>query len=276
MMDTATKYREVYGEFSELLDYSVALIEAQSGHTPIGDREHYAEKIFVKMVCHGLSLKRLSPSPSFPPNELWDISSNYAVARALIETYEALAYVSLESVEEGERAFRILLWKLHAVERRREMLRLIGSNHPGIPAVEAEIVSLRSAILNHPTTSTLDAAFRGKVKKGETPPYHLSRAERDSRLSINRDYHNAVIMHLSSHVHTHPFSVHQLFDFKASDPECVRLMAVPLQYCLAFLGKAILGVSDLFAPRFPPRTDQLSQTIEIWVGILTKGVKGVD
>ncbi|MBY0268045.1 MAG: hypothetical protein K2W84_16635 [Burkholderiales bacterium] len=275
MTDTATKYREVYGEFSALLDYSVALIETQSGHTPNGDRESYAEKIFGKMVCHGISLKRLSPSPSFPSNELWDISSNYAIARALIETYEALAYVSLEPVEEGERAFRILLWKLHAEERRREMLRLIGSNHPGISEVESKIVNLRSELLSHPNTSALEAAFRGKIEKGETPLYHLSRAERDSRLKINPDYHRAVIMHLSSHVHTHPFSIYQLFDFNASDPECVRLMSVPLQYCIAFLGKATLGMSDIFSPRMPPRSDQVSQTIENWVNILAKGVKGV-
>lgn len=273
MADVITKYREAYAEFSSLLAHAAALVEAQSGHKPNGDRELYAERIFTKMVCHGISLKRLSPSPTLPGNELWDISSNYAIARALIETYEALAYVSLESVDEDEREFRIRLWKLHAQERRREMLRLIGSGHPEIPAVEADITALRSAILGHPLTQALGSAFRGKVERGVTPPYHLSRAERDARSNIDRDYHAAVIMHLSSHVHTHPFSVHQLLGFKAGDPDCLRLMAIPLQYCLAFLGKAVIGIREIFSPHVPPMSDDLQQINDTWGEVLTKGLK---
>ncbi|MGH7926902.1 MAG: hypothetical protein ACREQV_03820, partial [Candidatus Binatia bacterium] len=84
------------------------------------------------LVCHGLSLQRLSPTPVPTAGEFWDISSNYAIARALIETYEALSYIAIEDVQETEREFRVLLWKLHAQERRIEMLRLIGSKHSDI------------------------------------------------------------------------------------------------------------------------------------------------
>ncbi|MBL8535463.1 MAG: hypothetical protein JNL33_16565 [Betaproteobacteria bacterium] len=275
MEDHVQKYREAYEELSDLLTHAVALIDAQSGYVPNGDREFYAERIFTKMVCHGLSLQRLTPSPPFPGDELWDISSSYAVARSLIETYEALAYVSLEPVDEKEREFRFLLWKLHAQERRREMLRLIGSAHPEALGIETNIAALRSAILGHPFTSTLSPAFRGKVARGETPPYHLSRAERDARTGIDRDYHAAVIMHLSAHVHTHPFSIHQLFDFRAGNPDCVRLMAIPLRYCSAFLGRAILGIRQLFAPRVPVMPPHLLQIITNWGEVLSKGVKNV-
>jgi hypothetical protein len=273
MPDALAKYAEAYAELTSLLDHGVALVEAQRGHKIAYDREFYAERIFTKMICHGLSLKRLSPSPALPPGELWDISSNYAIARALIETYEALSYVSLEAVEENERAFRMLLWKLHAQERRREMLRLIGSGHPEITAVDADISAFRRDILRHPLTQSLGSSFRGKVERGETPPYHLSRAERDARSNINKDYHAAVIMHLSAHVHTHPFSVHQLLGFQAGDPDCIRLMAIPIQYCLTFLGKAVIGMRELFSPRVPPMADDIRKIVDIWGEVLTKGLK---
>ena len=251
----------------------MALINFQVGHTPNNDREFYAERIFTKMVCHGLSLQRLSPSPHLPPNELWDISSIYSIARTLIETYEALAYVSIDKVDESERDFRFSLWKLHAQERRREMLRLTGSDNPEIPAIEAEITAYRIKILNHPFSQNLGSDFHKKVTRGDTPPYHLSRTERDLRAGIDKDYHTTIIMHLSSHVHTHPFSVHQLLGFKAGDPDCIRLMAIPIQYSLAFLGKAITGMKEIFSPRVPLITDSLQSIIDQWGEILAKGVK---
>jgi hypothetical protein len=113
----------------------------------------------------------------------------------------------------------------------------------------------------------------GKVRRGETPPYHLSRAERDIRCKINRDYHTAVIMHLSSHVHTHPFSVHQLFQFQAGDPECLGLMGVSLQYSSAFLAKAVIGMRELFAPAVPAISRSFQQLLDTWDGILANGVK---
>src|SRR5258708_5359989 len=273
MSDPLTRYRDSYDEFASMLAYAVALIEAQAGHKPSGDRDFYAERIFAKLVCHALSLKRLSPSPRPVSPELWDISSTYAIARTLIETYEALAYVSLEALENNEREFRVLLWKLHAQERRREVLRLIASNHPEVSEVEANLAELRQPVLDHPFMQSSGADLARKVRRGEPPPYHLSRAERDARSGIDGDYHTVVIMHLSSHVHTHPFSVHQLLEFHAGDPECLRLMAIPLQYSLAFLAKALIGIRELFSPRVPSASPELVQSLGVWEGVLRKGVK---
>jgi hypothetical protein len=266
------RYRATYDEFSGLLDHSVATADLQKGRKVRGDRDSYGEKIFIKLVCHGLSLRRLSPSPIPTAGELWDISSNYALARTLIETYEALAYVSIEEVPDSEREFRILLWKLHAQERRLEMLRLIGSNHPDIPQLETENMELRDAVLAHPHLPTTGQNLARKVQRKETPPYHLSRAERDVRSNINRDYHTVMIMHLSSHVHTHPFSVHQLFEFKAGDPDCLRLMGIAVQYSSAFLAKAVIGMRRLLAPNVPPLTSSLQKTLETLDALLAKGV----
>lgn len=272
--DLVSRYRNVYEELSSLLSYGIALIEAQAGHKPANDREFYAERIFGKLVCHGLSLKRLSPSPEpVSGRELWDISSSYAIARTLIETYEALAYIATEPVSEQEREFRIALWKLHSSERRAEMLRLIGSKHPDVPSANEQVTSLRAAVLDHPFLSTLSSDLPKKIKRGEAPPYHLARSERDRRCGIDHDYHTAVTMHLSSHVHTHPFSVYQLFEFRAGDPECLRLMLVPIQYSLAFLAKAIQGMKDIFSPRVPPTDTSLMNAVDTWTDILRKAIK---
>ena len=224
------RYHAAYDELSALLDYSVALSGLQIGHFPLNDQQSYAEKIFLKLVCHGLTLRKLSPTPcGGGSNELWDISSQYAIARTLIETYEALAYIALDSVSESEREFRVLLWKLHSAERRSDMLELIGSNDPECQSVLATYQSLKKETLAHPFFVTIVSGLAKEIEKRRTPQYRLSRKERDKRCGIDFDYHTVVIMHLSQHVHTLPFSVDQLFQFKAGDPECLRLMSVAVE-----------------------------------------------
>jgi hypothetical protein len=275
MHEAIQRYADSHNEFSSLLAYAVSLIEAQRGHEPRGEQQYYGERIFGKLVCHGLSLKALSPSP--PPTksgELWDVSSNYALARTLIETYDALAYVAFESLSAVEREFRLLLWQLHSVERRAEMLRLIGSKDPKVADVQSDLIRLKSSLLGHSLLPSAGEELRKKIERGETPPYHLSQRERDQRLGVDRDYHRAVVMHLSAHVHTHPFSVYQLFEFQAGDPECFRLMAVPLQYSAGFLSKAIVGMIELFQPRTPPVGAPLQRTMDLWNNLLAKGVAG--
>lgn len=274
MTQSVERYRDTYEEFSSLLAYAVRLIEAQAGQKAMADRLFYGERIFVKMVCHGLTLKRLSPSPEASREpEMWDISSSYAIARTLVETYEALAYVALDSIDATEREFRFLLWQVHAEERRLEMLRLIRSKHSEMTEVERKLHAARSAILGHPFALSVDPGVMKKIERGEAPPFHNTRAERDAASGIDNDYHRAVTMHLSSHVHTHPFSVQQLLSFQAGDPECLRLMSIPLQYSCGFLAKAIPGMIDLFGPRSPQVSEPLGRALAVWNQGLATGFK---
>jgi hypothetical protein len=56
----------------------------------------YAEIIFTKMVCHAISLRRISPTFQNGSNpELWDIGAACAIARTLVESFDALAYIAL-------------------------------------------------------------------------------------------------------------------------------------------------------------------------------------
>lgn len=273
------RYQDSCFEFDSLLTYGIALIEAQKGFTPNNMLENYGEKIFTKLICHAITLKNLSPSPS--PNDiptLWDVSSNYAIARTLIETYEALAYISFEPISEIERDFRFSLWNLHADERRFEMLRLIGSVNPEIIEIieiQKRITEMRKSILMHAYLPKIKDATIQRIKKNDTPPYHLTLAERDERSGIDNNYHKSVIMNLSSHIHTHPFSIQQLFLFEAGDPESLRLMSIAINYSAAFLAKSIDGMIQLFNPRTPAVSESLRILLDRWSELLRNGLRNV-
>lgn len=266
------RYRRVYSQLSALIDYSRRLIEAQTSHACVNIQQSYAEKIFVKLLCHALTLRNLSPTPG-ASNELWDLSSQYAIARTLIETYEALAYIGTDTVSDPERQFRMLLWKLHSAERRSQMLELIGSRDPECQRVLASYNTLKDETLAHPFLATVSNGLKAKIERGDTPPYHLSRKERDKQCGIDPDYHTVVIMHLSQHVHTLPFSVDQLLQFQTGDPECLRLMSVAVEYATGFLAKSLIGIIGLFAPRVPAISEDVKRALDMWEQVLMNGVK---
>jgi len=146
----SSQYYEFHTEFEALLGYAVALLNAQTGYKVQNSRENYGEKVFGKIVCHSISLKRILPNPiRSEDSEIWDISSVYALSRTILESYEALAYVATEGISEEELDCRILAWKLHAQERRHKMLSLIGSKDPGMAEVEKDIKALRELLLEN-------------------------------------------------------------------------------------------------------------------------------
>jgi hypothetical protein len=67
--------------------------------------------------------------------------------------------------------------------------------------------------------------LRLRLRRSDPPDFHLSRRQRCELSGVNADWHKAVTMQLSQHVHTLPYSVHQLLHFQAGSPEALRLMA---------------------------------------------------
>lgn len=274
MSELVLRYQSIREEFDRLLAHGIEVANALAGKDATKDRESYADRIFSKLICHGVTLQRISPSALRTASaELWDISSSCAVARALIESFDALAYIAVEPVQEYEREFRTLLWKLHAEERRQKMFALIGSTLPQVVEVDAAVLSLRGALLAHPFLRSYSAGISKKLAKGTTPPFHLDHAERNRRSGVNHDYYKVAVMFLSAYVHTFPFSIHQLIEFRAGNDESLRLMAMPLQYASGFLAKGIDGMHSVFPSLLPLPNETTQQAIDTWTTILRDGIR---
>ncbi len=269
-----TKYYENLKDFEELLAFGEVFSNSLIGTKPNNTNEVYGERIFVKLLCHGMTLVKISPSQHRKNNrELWDISSVYAIARALIETFDAMSYIALSGGSESQNEFRLLFWKLHAEARRLDMLNKIGSSHPQIDKVQDDISALQKQVLNHSCINTCSKQVVVGVENGKYQPYHLTQRERNEESGVNHEYHNAVTMHLSSHVHTHPFSVHQIIEFKAGNEECIGLMGIALQYSSSFLAKAISGMQQLFPACDPKINESTISLIKQWVRIAENGIR---
>ena len=274
-----TRYQEVRTDFRTLIEYGASLSEELANRVAPNDREFYASHIFAKLLGHSISLLHLSPSGLHPHNpsvtELWDLCSIGSLARVLIESFDALAYVAIHGISDKERTFRISLRRLHADERRQEMLRLIGSTAPGVNEVAQQIKILRTELMEHPMFSEASSQFRKNVSNGNSPPFHLSKEERCRLSGVSHEYYTSAYMHLSAYVHTFPFAIQQLDHFKAGDPDSLRILSVPIQYATGFLAKAIEGMQSVFPLTTTTASKSASKTLGIWTGIVRAGVRDI-
>ena len=155
------RYRNALSEFDGLLAHGRAVSEQLTGRNIARKEFSYADAIYTKLLCHAISLRKLSPSFS-QDSELWDVASAAAVARSLIEAFDALAYIGIHSITEGEREFRILLWELHDQQRRLRILEKVRSSNPQVGEIQKRADALLTSVVTHPSTHLLPQKLRGK------------------------------------------------------------------------------------------------------------------
>ncbi|RYX80151.1 hypothetical protein EON83_29840 [bacterium] len=243
------------------------------GTEPQSPHHSYADPIFTKLLCHAISLHRLSPQ--FDPNqahELWDMPSACAVARCIIEAHDVLEYIALADVPEEERSFRLLVWKLHDQQRRSSMLTSIKSVDPRAQEIHNTAAELKKEAEQHSWFQKINKQQQNRIRSGDAPSYLLPHRELNIANGVNHDYHVSATMMLSQYVHTLPMAVHQLQEFKAGTPEALHLSSMPIQYSLAFLARAIMRMAEVFPHGNLEINNHQTQVFNRWFSVAENGV----
>ena len=277
-INTWGDYRAKVREFDAVLEYGKAVSAALTGLPMAAPHVSYGEQIFVKLLHHGIALRRLAPDPGQQmPQERWDLPSMCALARCVIEAHDAFEYIAGHPVTESERSFRIKLWELHDATRRLKILGGTGSTNPAVPGILADAARLQLALEVHEYMASLPAVqqaeLRLRLRRNDPPDFHLSRRQRCEMSGVDAGWHKAVTMQLSQHVHTLPFSVHQLFQFPAGTPEALRLMAMPLLFALPFVVRAIQAMDLLTPGRVPKPPSRTARTMTVWRNLAEQGTR---
>lgn len=273
------------GKYMEISRYSNIIIELETlisagahvstllvGTMPSQMHQSFSDPIFTKVLCHAISLHRLTPKP-VDDVELWDMPSACAVARCIIEAHDVLEYIALVEIGDEEREFRLLVWQLHDRHRRLKMARALQSNHSGVHEVSMDAMQLSKRIVAHPVFQKIDAGMKTKIRTGDAPAFLLSQRERNKTNGINHDYYNAATMFLSQYVHTTPMSVHQLMQFKAGTADALRMSSMPIQYSLSFLAQAITRMAETFLKGQTVFSPSQAKALSTWCGIARGGVE---
>ena len=145
------RYGRLVREYDALLAYAMQQSSALVGLRFVERRLTYAEKIFVKMIGHAITLRNISPDPERKvPQELWDASSAASIARCIIEAHEALTYIALGTTDLLEQEFRIMLWELHDAVRRMKIADAMGLTGRKPQEMMETVRKRKEALVQHP------------------------------------------------------------------------------------------------------------------------------
>jgi hypothetical protein len=262
-------YRHRIREFDAVLEHGKAVAAVWAARPQATAQAGYGEQIFLKLLAHCIALRRLAPEPlQPPPRELSDLPSMSALARAAIEAFDAFEYIAGHAVSEEERGFRVRLWELHDATRRLRILQAVQADSQALDSIRADIQRLRDALQAHPHRATLpeglQAELMRRLARDEAPAFHLNQRQRCAQSGLDADWYEAITLQLAQHVHTLPFSVHQLTTFPAGSPDALRLLGQPLVSALPFLARAIHGVTPLMPTRPPEPPSRTARTMQAW------------
>lgn len=267
------RYKQIVGELEMFIELGMQVSQRLVGSEPEHRHHSYADPIFTKLLCHAISLRRLSPQiDPQEEHELWDMPSACAVARCIIEAHDVLEYIALANIPEEERSFRLLTWKLHDQQRRSRMLKSIKSNDPRAHEIHKLAVELQRQAEQHPWFQSINPEQQKKIRNGDAPSCLLSQKDLNAANGVNHEYHVVATMMLSQYVHTLPIAVHQLQEFKAGTPESLHLSSMPIQYSLAFLARSITRMAEVFPRCNIEINEQRSQVFSQWFAVAENGV----
>ncbi|CAM2158271.1 HEPN AbiU2-like domain-containing protein (plasmid) [Pararobbsia alpina] len=273
---TPENYKEILAEYDALLSHAMLCCNRLTGRAIDGQHLAYVDTIFTKLICHGISLRRLSPTlDAGVPQELWDLPSACAVGRSLIEAYDALAYIGAPQISRSEREFRILLWDAHDQVRRLTMLEKIGSVDGGVNEIRQKAASLSEAIKSHNCFTNAPKDWQRRVANGDPfRPIYLTQKELNAAHGVDHDFYVTAEMFLSQYIHTFPFSIHQLMHAKAGEPGAIQLASMPLRYAIPFIVKAIDNMNAIWPDAQDAVSADLQRLMRQWRRVAEHGVKG--
>ncbi|WP_143479581.1 hypothetical protein [Aquipseudomonas alcaligenes] len=242
------------------------------GAAPDALHQSYADPIFVKLLCHAISLHKLSPASDLMEGQLWDMPSACAVARCIIEAHDVLEYIALANLPEEERSFRLVVWRLHDQQRRSSVLKAINSTLPQAQQIHSRAAELQTEAEQHSWFNNINREQQRRIRNGDAPSFLISHRDLNAVNGVDHDYHVAATMMLSQYVHTLPMAVHQLQEFRAGTPEGLHLSSMPIQYSLPFLARAITRMAEVFPRGNVEVTAEQESVFLRWRAIAENGV----
>jgi len=261
------KYLEKLRTFEGLSRTAMNLSIATHGRMVTSWQKEYASYIFGKICVTAIAILKLLPKSSFYGAvnniEFWDISSVCTLVRSLIDTYNIFYYLIIEKIDESESEFRFVLWKLHSESERLKMLRLVNSKRGELYGIQQNIEKLKKKIIKNKFYQNLSYNKQKKLKSGKYGIF-LTNSQISERAGVNPNYYKAIYKYLSSYVHTYPFSISQIAEFRAGDPKSLRLLETVIEFATPYISLSIRDFVKIFPDQSGKLSHQVVDTIKNW------------
>jgi hypothetical protein len=204
--------------------------------------------LFCRIAATSLSIWRLLPKGENPSgNQPADIASVGALARNIIEAFNAFFFLCLDNVTEDEMKFRRLTTSLHHLCEQKIVGELLNGPVDELAKQQRQIDQYKEQIQQSTFYRGLTARAKTGALSGKSFSY-LRRQEIAKKLGIDEPFLESQYKVLSNY--THPFSFGLYLEFTdeigADCEEARGKLALILYFLNAYIGMSLLGINAIY------------------------------
>lgn len=144
---------------------------------------------------------------------------------------------------------------------------MIGSTLPAVGEIVANVRRLKENLTNHPIYTGLEPSIQKRLRKPAEGIF-ATNSELSARAGIDEDYYKNTFMFLSSYVHSHPFSIEQLTEFRAGEDDSLNLLKIVIEYTSIYLSLTLRDFTKLVPEVSEDIDEETQKTIELWSGVV--------
>lgn len=252
------KYLDNLKNLEDLLNLGAKLSNKILEDIPITKERELAEGTFLfsKILLHLGAILNLLPESSFLNTyrglQFWDISSIAVLTRALIETYLAFYYISVDDISKGQRELRLSVWDYNSYKNRVRGLKSINPQNPELKRLKTEYQEQWDNIRGK-LGKIISSNKLKNIKEARTF-FLWDRYEILKKVGIPKNYIKTAYNYLSQYVHATSFAMEQM-RFKPKDAEILVIFNVLMGHNIVF---TTYGIRD-FVKIFPDLESLLTQ-----------------
>jgi len=196
-----------------------------------------AGALIYKSVRHAVSFLRLIPAQGLSVKdigpEFWDVSSQACLARALMECLDMLVYIRTAPAAMLSDQLILNGLRLHDLDRRSQVLKMLGSTASRAQTIYRDREKYFQLVVGDPCFSKLSQKIQKNIERSQPPDFLIELPQRLVTLDIEKDAWATAKIVLSSHVHSHPFSLLKIANHDIGDIELVREISIVCRMALA-------------------------------------------
>jgi hypothetical protein len=271
------------GDFDIVLEAGLRVSEAAKG-VDADDVGLLADKLLARNMTTAFTIQMIinppvrTGGPGMPEKfQIWDVSSLCVLARGIIETYLALAYMIQGAQSQDEKEFRLLWWRWHENNERLWLLQMHGSKNPEVQNIRSRRDKAAARILAHRRYSKLSKPLKNKFGKGDGLVSALieTNLEVAASAGINRDQFKIAYKFLSQFAHSQPMAISIGGVSKANNQNLLEYFGLPLRYATSYLLFTIRDFVSMFPLAYNAAGQEFWKLEAVWTGVHTSDLASV-
>jgi len=264
---SADEYKRELAWAYDLLTVAMRISAAAGGIDTTG-RNIRAAQLYTRLVVSMYTFVRVLPGNPITTDAVpfWDWGSVAALARAILEAYNVLYYVGIDSVDETELECRRELLMLHLNSEKYRLYTEWGAPNEVLDEFRKGLPSQRERIQRNSFFRTFPPKRQTVLLEGRAA-MHLSHPDIAARSGILGKHFRALYRFLSNQVHSTPFAFLSQSNERGRGDENDAERAytiIAMQIVRECVGRAVLHISDIFPDQIKARfTEQLQRVQSI-------------